>query len=583
MHGVKWMLVPRNIPLLESKVTRFERIARSNEPGFPESFLRGEKAVTIPAGSSVSVLLDQGHLTVGYPVLRYSHGKGSRIKITYAEALRDSLGRKGNRDRIRGKEILGYYDLIEADTGKNREFTPLWLRTWRYVQLDISTADEPLLLEDLYGIFQAYPFRENASFRSDQPRHREIWDVGWRTARLCAGETYMDCPYYEQLQYLGDTRIQALISLYVSGDDRLMRNALVTADQSRLPDGLTLSRGPSFIPQIIPAFSLYWVDMVHDYFMHRQDDDFLRQFLPGIEAVLGWFERRVDSTGMLGPLEWFNFADWTGGFMVGTPPGADKGHSALITLNYIYALQRAAHLFEYFGETRQANLFLERADRSSEAVYRLCYDPERGLLKGIPLEEDPPREAPDQPLWSQHTNIWGILTDVIPPEEQAGVMHRILEDTSLVRTTIYYKFYLFRALKKCGMGDLYPGMLGLWEEMLDKGLTTFEEGDYEERSDCHAWSSSPLYDFLSTICGITPAQPGFQSVLISPSLGDLAFVEATMPHPFGPVRVELEHYRKSGIRGSVTLPEGLEGTFIWKGRKMKLKPGMQKILIKTGS
>ena len=27
---------------------------------------------------------------------------------------------------------------------------------------------------------------------------------------MCAHETYMDCPYYEQLQYGGDTRLEIL-------------------------------------------------------------------------------------------------------------------------------------------------------------------------------------------------------------------------------------------------------------------------------------------------------------------------------------------------------------------------------------
>ena len=74
-------------------------------------------------------------------------------------------------------------------------------------------------------------------------------EIGWRTARLCAVETYMDCPYYEQLQYIGDTRIQALVSLFNSGDDRLAKNAIDQLDQSRLPDGVTLSRYPSRTPR----------------------------------------------------------------------------------------------------------------------------------------------------------------------------------------------------------------------------------------------------------------------------------------------------------------------------------------------
>ena len=590
MHGVNWMLVPRNIPLMESHETRFQKVARSSGmemANIPPGFLSGEEALVVPAGESLSLLLDQGELTLGYPVLNFNGGRGSSVKISYAESLRNPDGSKGNRAEIEGKELKGYHDLVLPDGGSNRQFQSLWLRTWRYVQLDITAGDEPLVLNDFYGEFNAYPFEERGSFTSNDPLHAAIWDAGWRTARLCAHETYMDCPYYEQLQYLGDTRIQALISLSVAGDDRLVRNALELADQSRMPEGLTLSRGPSFIPQVIPAFSLYWVDMIHDFYTYREDDAYIRQFLPGIEAVLGWFERRIDHTGMLGPLEWFNFADWTDGFMVGSPPGVDLGHSALVSLNYVYALDRASELFTYYAVaedseelTTRAREFRNQAQRTRKAVYNFCFDFYRDLLADVPVDETEQHGLYKMGIHSQHTNIFGILTDAIPLDDQKEVMKKILKDPSLIPTTIYFRFYLFEALKKTGMEDKYLSMLDSWERMLENGLTTFQEGDYKDRSDCHAWSASPLYHFLTIVAGINPAEPGFRSVEIRPTLDDLEEIEASMPHPYGMIEVSLKRKGDKGITGTISLPGDLRGEFIWEGQSVRLSPGSQEIKIK---
>src|SRR6059058_2908203 len=112
-------------------------------------------------------------------------------------------------------------------------------RTWRYLQVDINTADQPLHLEKLRSWFTAYPFEERARFESDDFALRQIWQIGWRTARLDAHDTYMDTPYWERMQYIGDTRIQALISYSVAGDDRLPRQAIQAFNDSRIPDGIT--------------------------------------------------------------------------------------------------------------------------------------------------------------------------------------------------------------------------------------------------------------------------------------------------------------------------------------------------------
>ncbi len=156
-------------------------------------------------------------------------------------------------------------------------------------------------------------------------------------------------------------------------------------------------------------------------------------------------------------------------------------------------------------------------------------------------------------------------------------MEKILSDSTLIPTTIYFRFYLFEAMKKSGMADGYTDMLGSWEHALENGLTTFQEGNMKDRSDCHAWSASPLYHFLSLVAGITPAEPGFQSVNIAPALGKLQHIEAAMPHPAGMIEVRLERRGKTGIKGSIVLPEGLHGTFIWDEQKVLLTPGSQEI------
>src|SRR5678816_1710419 len=108
------------------------------------------------------------------------------------------------RDR---KSFIGFKDRLTSGGKDDEEFTSLWYRTYRYVQLEITTADEPLVIKDFYGVFTGYPFELKSKFTSPDTSLDKILEVGWRTARLCAMDTYMDCPYYERLQYVGDARI----------------------------------------------------------------------------------------------------------------------------------------------------------------------------------------------------------------------------------------------------------------------------------------------------------------------------------------------------------------------------------------
>jgi len=291
-----WMLVPRSIPQVELVRQRLQSVRTVKGVTVPQSFPVTKQSFIIPANTQVSILLDQGFETNAYPVLEFSKGKNATISIGYAEALFKKEGDKivhlkGNRNEVEGKGFIGVQDQVTTDGKEGQTFITLSWRTYRYIQLTIQTKEEALTIEDMYGIHTGYPFKYKASFDAGDTTLNKILEVGWRTARDCAVETYMDCPYYEQLQYVGDTRIQALVSLYNSGDDRLMRNAITQLDYSRMAEGITMSRYPSFTPQEIPTFSLWWIGMVHDYWMYRDDNAFVQSFLPGIRQVLSFFSR----------------------------------------------------------------------------------------------------------------------------------------------------------------------------------------------------------------------------------------------------------------------------------------------------
>jgi len=203
-----WKLVPSILAPMELTSQRLLSMRRVEGVSVPSSFPAEKASFSIPANTTASILLDQTFYTNAYPTLIFSGGKNSNITITYAEGLYGENGAKNNRNEIEGKTISGRQDIIVSDGTDNQNFTSLSYRTYRYVELKIETKETPLTIEDFYGTFTGYPFTLNASLNTDNAELGKIMEIGWRTARSCAVETYMDCPYYERLQYIGDARIQ---------------------------------------------------------------------------------------------------------------------------------------------------------------------------------------------------------------------------------------------------------------------------------------------------------------------------------------------------------------------------------------
>ncbi len=554
-----WMMVPRPIPLMEESP---ERPLENRTPGVALPLL-------VPAHSESRVLLDQGYYTTGYPTVTFSGGKGSEISMRYAESLFEKGGwKKGNRNEVAGKEFKGYQDIVIPDGGRQRAWRPLWWRTFRYIELTVKTSDSPLTIDSLTTTFTGYPFvRHSRLTTSDAKANAELQrmlDVSWRTLRVHAHETFMDCAYYEQLQYIGDTRLEALAIMTLSKDAKLVRNALETLADTRTADGLTNSRGPGRLPQYIPPFSLIWIGMLRDYWMYQDDPEFVRSLLPVARGVLSWFAQHRKPDGLIGPLPWWNYMDWVSAWRSGVPPSGDEGGSAVIDALYLNALQWQVDLERGLGSKALASEYREDADRAMKGIRSAYWDSQRGLFA------DTAKHA----TFSQHANALAILAGVTQGDEARAVASKMIDDRTLTESTLYFRYYVHTALRETGFGDRFLGLLGTWRDALAVGLQTWPEMPEPSRSDAHAWSSHIAIDMFRTILGVRPAAPGFKRVVVEPYLGTLEQISGTMPHPSGEIEVTLDVRTR---RAEITLPPGVEGELIWLGARKALKPGRNSI------
>ncbi len=570
--GNRWMLAPDALPPMEHRVERIANLREHSGAEPPAAFPASPAGFEIPPHRHARLLLDQTHLTTAYPELEVSRGRGARVSLGYAESLvipGDYRGtwHKGNRDEVAGKRFVGYHDEFLPDGGAHRLFRPLWWRTWRYVEVNIDTADEPLVVDDLRGVFTAYPFERKAQLDAGGAEIPRMLETGWRTARLCAHETYMDCPYYEQLQYGGDTRIQILISLYMTGDTRLARNAIALLDDSRTAEGATESRWPTRLQQYIPPFSLWWIGMMHDYWMYANDPAFVRGRLPGVRAVLSFFAAHQQAGGWLAGVPWWNFVDWAQAWPRGVPPAGADGGSAALDLQLVLAYQWAADLERGLGSPALASDDEAQERRLAAAVRQRYWDASRGLYA----------DTSGKTSFSQQANALAVIAGLEAPASARAIMERVLSDSKLTPCSLYFRYYLNTAARAAGLGDRYLELLAPWRHMLALGLSTWPETESDARSDCHAWSASPNIELFRTVLGIDSAAPGFARVRIAPHPGALREASGSMPHPSGTIRVHWKRSGSDGLSAEVLLPDGVTGDFVWRGARRELASGHSKV------
>ncbi|CAH0004301.1 unnamed protein product [Clonostachys byssicola] len=561
-----WNLSPRQIPPL--RLTKLVCAGVNNvqstspkeawESLFLDYQTPSPAPITLRAGTRHRIDLELTNHATAFLRLRFERPlrAGSVLMVTYSESYEDpspdlpwTRAKKDRCDYSRSligpKDIYSFQgkDSIALAEGEGTDmscevFAPFHFRTFRFLNLDFEVGPDDLTIEGLDLQEVTYPLDVRAAFKASQVPDgpishlpERLLEVSARTLINCMHDCYEDCPFYEQLQYAMDTRSSALFTYNLSGDDRMARQAIVQLHNSFNPQiGLTTSRAPSHRPQYIPNFSLYWVLMVCDHFTNFGDVKFTTRFLPVVDAVLAYFESRVDERGLVTlevrPGIW-NFVDWETEWKPhGIPPCTEKaGISTFGNHLYSYTLANASRLVGTLGRQSVAHEYQSRAQQINAATRALC------MSDGTFCDTIASKSSSSDR--SIHCQIWGVLSKAVSGEKANQLLRRCLaEDSGMIRPSVSMSFYTMRALSALG-GDLYNEHFhqfwAPWEWQLEQNLTTWAEDDVCQRSDCHAWGSVPIYEFFSEVVGLKPKTPMWAEIDFRPRIGLYPCVRAKVP------------------------------------------------------
>ncbi|THF83245.1 alpha-L-rhamnosidase-related protein [Cohnella fermenti] len=353
---------------------------------------------------------------------------------------------------------------------------------------------------------------------------RELDRISVRTLQDCMQTVFEDGPKRDRRLWIGDLRLQALVNYETFRNMDLVKRCLYLFAGLRLPGGQVSAcvyekPEPSADDIYLYDYSLFFIAALHDYYEASGDRATLEELWPiALEQVHLSLER-LDERGLVkDDPSWYCFTDWH--------DDLNKQASAQAVL--IYGMKRAVAIADWLGgasgdragrETasaqerkeaqaqaeaeaeaeayrKQADALRKQIDRVSAAALEHLRDPETGFFAS---------GAGRQVSWA--SQVWMVLADVLPREENAALLDRLFADNPEVRPMTPYMFHhLVEALLAAGRREkALEQMRAYWGEMARDGADTFWEvynpsdknnspyGSNLINSYCHAWSCTPAY------------------------------------------------------------------------------------------
>lgn len=410
-------------------------------------------------------------------------------------------------------------------------------RGFRYALLTFRNLTADTAVYGIQTTELSYPELKRGSFTCSDWELNQIWQISRRSVELCMEDTFVDCPAFEQACWIGDARIEALVSYYTHGAYELTKNSIGMVGgslrQSELPD----AQVPTGCSTMITAWLLLWLLSCKEYYEYTGDMNGLDAVYDDMLLTIRRLDRHMNEDGLL-EIDGWNMLDWAG---MDTPVSGVVTHQNALLVK---VLRETGDIARIRKDDKTWGLLSRKAERIRQAMNRILWEDDRQAFIDC-IHRDKSRSG----VVSIQTNIMAYLCGCVE-EERGRILAGYITDPPADFVQIgspFMAFFYYEALERTGAyKTLIRSIKDRWGEMLRYGATTCWETfpgfetDRLTRSHCHGWSSAPGFFLPRTILGVKPLKPGFRKIMIAPETCGLTWARGEVPTPFGSIHVEWE-------------------------------------------
>lgn len=484
-----------------------------------------------------SIILDYGkEYCGGVRLLTYDTQGSCCVRIRFGESVTEccsELGEKGasNDHSLRDfvVRLVKYSDMEFGQTG------------FRFVRIDFISGDL-LRIKSIVASSEKAETERRGNFICNDKLLNQIFETAAYTLELCQRNGVLwDGIKRDRLVWAGDLHAQMLGTLSLYKADAHVRNSLrFLREQTALP---------AFMNNI-PAYSLWWMVSLCDYYLYTGDENFLKENASYFSSLIDLFDSSIDKDGN------FCFPENTDRYFFDLDTYQTSYSQAGVYAVAQYAFCKIEKIAEKIGFQRQ---------RLIEIRKRL----HRGFSDGGKAQI--------------------IAMQMLGGNNSEEIVQR-LGNLDAENVSAYMSYYIFSAMAEAGYK---PQVLQIirryFGTMLDLGATTFweefkmswrensiridelpKEGSKNAHADfgnycfsglrkslCHGWSASPVAYFMKYVLGINIVKPGYAAVYISPNLCGLEWAKGSLPTPHGKIEMTIQNNNnKTAI--NMKAPKGIQ-------------------------